>query len=223
MGLSSPSVGGMPNSAVDPLLDHLVLATDNLEATVADFASATGVEPVAGGRHEGRGTRNYLVGFGPMSYLEIIGPDPEQPGLDPATAPFGLAELRGTRLATWAVHPADLPFAVVAARAAGADLGEIRPMTRRTPAGELLSWHLASVHPAPFGGVVPFLIDWGTTRHPAADLPRVDLVGFTASHPDPAAVAAALAALGLALSVRSGATPALAAEVAGPDGTYHLR
>lgn len=212
----------MPNSAVDPLLDHLVFATDDLEATVSAFAAATGVEPVPGGRHDGRGTRNYLVGFGPSSYLEIIGPDLEQPAAALGNALFGLGELRGSRLATWAVRPDDLGSAVVAARAAGADLGEVRPMTRRTTAGELLSWHLASVHPAPFDGIVPFLIDWGATRHPAsAGLPQVDPVAFTATHPDPVAVTAALTALGVTLPVTAGA-PALFAELSGPTGTRHL-
>ena len=214
---------GPAGSPLDPRLDHLVFATDDLETAVATFAAATGVEPVPGGRHEGRGTRNYLVAFGPTSYLEIIGPDLEQPPVEPGNAPFGLDGLRGSKLATWAVHPDDLESSVTAARAAGANLGDIRPMTRKTPAGELLSWRLASVHPAPFDGIVPFLIDWGTTRHPAASrLPRVDLLTFTATHPDPAAVTTALNALDVTLPITPGA-PALSAAVAGPSGTYHLR
>jgi hypothetical protein len=206
----------------DPLLDHLVLATDDLESTVAAFEVATGVAPAVGGRHVGLGTRNYLVGFGPTAYLEIIGPDLEQPEVEPGSMPFGVGELRGSRLVTWAVHPVDLEASLTAAREAGADLGEIRPMSRATPAGDVLSWRLASTHPAPFDGLVPFLIDWGSTRHPAESvLPQVSLLNFTAAHPDPPAVLAALRAIGVTLPVTPGPA-ALSAEVRVPAGAVDL-
>jgi hypothetical protein len=102
---------------VDGRLDHLVFATRDLERTVGEFAAATGVRPVEGGRHEGRGSRNYLVGLGATSYLEIIGPDVERPGTQ--SAPFGLDEVQGERLVTWAVRPEDIDVAVVVAREAG--------------------------------------------------------------------------------------------------------
>jgi hypothetical protein len=213
----------MPISSVEPLLDHLVFATDDLGQAVSAFEAATGIRPVEGGRHEGLGTRNFLVGFGPTSYLEIIGPDPDQPPVEPGSAPFGLDEQRGPRLVTWAVHPADLEASVAIARRAGVDLGEIRAMTRATPTGELLAWRLALVHPAPFDGLVPFLIDWGSTGHPAAaGLPEVELLAFSATHPDPAGVTAVLEALGITLPVHKG-EPGLIAEVAGPGGSYRLR
>ncbi|TCC07693.1 VOC family protein [Kribbella soli] len=203
------------------MFDHLVLATDDLRKSVAEFAAATGVEPVEGGRHVGRGTRNYLVGFGAASYLEIIGPDVERPVA--GAMPFGIEGLRGARLVTWAVRAADLEAAVVAARVAGADLGSIEPMSRRTPAGELLSWRLTSTYPAPYDGIVPFLIDWGTSRHPAGSgLPSVELVDFGATHPRPNEVNAVLEALEVDLRVAVG-EPGLQATVAGPGGTYSLR
>ena len=206
----------------DPLLDHLVFATDDLESTVAAFEAATGVVPALGGRHVGLGTRNYLVGFGPTAYLEIIGPDLEQPEVEPGSMPFGVGELRGTRLVTWAVHPVDLEASLAAAREVGADLGEIRPMSRATPAGDVLSWRLTSAHPAPLDGLVPFLIDWSSTRHPAeSGLPQVSLLDFTATHPDPPAVTAALDALGVSLPITAGLV-ALHAEVRGPAGVVAL-
>ncbi|TDO36322.1 glyoxalase-like protein [Kribbella sp. VKM Ac-2527] len=206
----------------DPLLDHLVLATDDLESTVAAFQAATGVVPAAGGRHVGLGTRNYLVGLGPTAYLEIIGPDLQQAEVEPGNMPFGVGEVRGTRLVTWAVQPVDLEASLTAALEAGVDLGEIRPMSRATPAGDVLSWRLASTHPAPFDGLVPFLIDWGSTRHPAeSGLPQVSLLNFTATHPDPPAVAVALDALGVTLPIATGPV-ALYAEVRGPAGVVAL-
>ncbi len=203
------------------MFDHLVFATRDLKAAVEWFAGATGVEPVEGGRHEGRGTRNYLVGLGPTAYVEIIGPDVDRPASEPA--PFGVDELEGDRLVTWAVRPDDIEAAVAVAKAAGADLGPILPMSRRTPAGDVLSWRLATTYPAPYDGIVPFLIDWGTSRHPAGSgVPSVELLEFGATHPRPDEVSAVLEALEVSLPVSSG-EPGLHATVRGPGGTCLLR
>ena len=203
------------------MLDHLVFATRDLPAAVERFAAATGVEPVEGGRHEGRGTRNYLVGLGPTSYLEIIGPDLERPGTQPAW--FGIDELTADRLVTWAVRPDDIEAAVAAAREVGADLGAIQSMSRSTPTGEVLSWRLALADPPPYDGIVPFVIDWGSSRHPAASgLPSAELVEFGATYPRPGDVGAVLDALDVSLPVAAGEA-GLRAVVAGPGGSYALR
>ena len=203
------------------MLDHLAFATADLAATIAWFAEATGVQPAEGGRHDGRGTRNYLVGLGPTAYLEIIGPDLERPATEPV--PFGIDKLEGERLITWAIHPDDIESAAEAARQAGADLGSIVSMSRTTPAGDVLSWRLTVAQPSPYDGVVPFLIDWGTSRHPAASgLPMAELVEFSATHPRPAEVSAVLDVLGAGLPVSAG-EPSLRAVIAGPGGTCSLR
>lgn len=202
---------------VEPSLDHLVYAVPDLDAAARAFAQATGVAPVEGGRHLGRGTRNVLVGFGETGYLEIIGPDPDHPADPGAAVPFGVDAVARPQLVTWAVHPVDIERAAAASAAAGADLGAIGPLSRRTPDGELLEWRLAAPHPAPLDGVTPFLIDWGTTRHPAAALPRLALRGLRATHPDPAAVAAVLDALGVRLLVEEG-PPGIAALLDTPRG-----
>lgn len=199
----------------EELLDHLVYATPDLYATVRELGDLLGVEPVEGGRHVGLGTRNYLLGLGGRRYLEIIGPDPDQP--DPGLArPFGLDLLPGPRLVTWAIHPADLDAVVARARERGYEPGDVHPMSRRTPEGELLEWRLTSSPDDTGDGLVPFLIDWGSTAHPAErGLPVVELTSLTALHPDPAAVAADLAALGAELEVAAGDEPRLVAVIGG--------
>jgi catechol 2,3-dioxygenase-like lactoylglutathione lyase family enzyme len=201
----------------DPLLDHLVLATPDLEATVGAFADATGVEPVVGGRHGRWGTRNYLVGLGGTAYLEFLGADPE-PAPD-AHSPYPLDR---ERLVTWAIHPCDADAFVVTARAQGVELGELVALSRRTTSGELLSWRLSEVEPPPYDGLVPFVIDWGSTPHPAASLPEAELISLAATHPEPEQVRAVLRKLGLQLDVRLG-LPGIAAAVRGPAGTYRCQ
>ena len=206
-------------AAIEPLLDHLVYAVPDLAGAVERFEAQTGLRPAAGGRHLGLGTRNYLVRLGPAAYLEMIGLDVEHPPMPGVGVPFGVDRLRAPRLLTWAAQPVDLDAALSQFAALGADLGAARAMSRRTPAGELLQWRLATGFPLPFGGVVPFLIDWGSAVHPAADadVPTAPLVAFTATHPDPAAVTRVLAGVGLTLPVTAGPV-ALTAVLDTPRG-----
>ncbi|MEU5725494.1 VOC family protein [Micromonospora sp. NPDC047738] len=206
----------------EPLLDHLVYAVPDLAAGVAQFTARTGISPVPGGRHPS-GTANYLVGFGPTSYLEIIGPDPDA---DPAEPPrsFGLDRLTEPRLVTWAVHPDDLDKTVTEARERGYDPGEIHPLSRRRPDGVLLSWRLTRQAAPAADGLVPFLIDWTGTEHPArAALPQLRLTSFTATHPDPPAVQRDLAALSVTLEVTAGPENGLRALLDTPRGPVTLR
>lgn len=181
------------------MLDHLVYATPDLDKAVRHLAEATGVQPVEGGRHATLGTRNYLLGFGDLRYLEIIGPDPEQP--EPAQPrPLGIDLLTESRIVTWAIRTHDIETHVVRALEQGYDPGPVRSLSRRTPAGETLNWRVTS-H---YGAVVPFVIEWGATPHPARDLPTVALTEFYAHHPEPGEIVSRLATIGAKLDVREG-------------------
>ncbi|WP_084963611.1 VOC family protein [Thermoactinospora rubra] len=199
-------------------LDHLVYAVPDLVAATEEFAKLTGVTPVQGGRHP-VGTANYLVGLGPAAYLEIIGPD--EPGSRPPV--FGLDRLTEPRLAAWAVRTGDIDRQVRLARERGHDPGEVVPLSRRKPDGTLLEWRLTRwPDPEPIA-LVPFLIDWGATAHPAASgLPRLELVSFRGTHPEPGPVRAALAALEAELEVAEGPQPALEARLLTPNGLIRL-
>ncbi|WP_324192663.1 VOC family protein [Nocardia transvalensis] len=202
-------------------LDHLVLATPQLSETVAHLTRLVGVEPVPGGRHVGRGTRNFLLGLGAGGYLEIIGPDPEQPEPE-SPRPFGVDELTGPRLVAWAIGVTDIDAAVTAARAAGFDPGDPSEMSRATPGGETLRWRLTLDRGGRGTGIVPFLIDWGSTRHPALDLPQAKLLSLTAVHPDVATTSALLQAVSAAIELLPGIRPALIATLDGPHGPVTL-
>ncbi|MFF4500874.1 VOC family protein [Streptomyces sp. NPDC001401] len=191
-------------NAIPSYLDHLVLATPELAATVADFARRTGVTPAPGGAHVGFGTRNYLVSLGGSSYLEIVGPDPEQSGPE-GPRPFDVDQLAFARTVTWAISPPDLDAAVAEARARGYDPGAVRPMSRRRPDGTLLEWRLTDGDTAHPSGLVPFLIDWGSSAHPTATgLPVTPLLRLSATAPDPDELRPLLSAVGVELLVAEG-------------------
>lgn len=197
---------------IDEALDHLVYATPDLEASVDRVENLTGVRPAEGGRHLGLGTRNYLLGLGGRRYLEIIGPDPDQP--DPAgPRPFGIDDLTAAALVAWAIRAHPLEDRVARARERGHDPGDVVHMSRRTPDGELLEWRLAFSG----GGLVPFLIDWGTTVHPADRvLPTVSLTSLTAVHPAPATIRTKLQAIDATLDIATGDPPSLTAVLTAP-------
>lgn len=203
------------------ILDHLVYATPDLDATAAELERLLGVRPAEGGRHPGFGSRNRLLGLGGRSYLEIVGPDPEQE--DPAgPRPFGIDRLRAAGLAGWALAVEDIDAVVARARERGYDPGDPQDMSRRTPSGELLRWRLTPPHRAGHEGLVPFLIDWGTTRHPAEGLPVVELVSVAAVHPDPEAVRRDLAAVDTRLDLAEGRRPTLTVVLSGRHGPVTL-
>lgn len=204
-------------------LDHLVYAGPDLAALINQVRAATGVEPSPGGRHEGRGTANALLGLGPGRYLEIVGPDPEQPEPD-RPRPLRVDELDRPRLVGWAIRTSEIDDVVVACRRAGYDPGSVEPLSRRRPDGQLLQWQLTPPEGG-FGGAVPFLIDWQDSPHPSQGLPEIQLDGLTITSPEASSVSTALAAMGAEhlAEVGEGTQLQLTAELSTPAGAVSLR
>lgn len=203
-------------------IDHLVYAVPDLNAGIAHIEQLLGVRAAPGGRHPGRGTRNALLALGDRTYLEIIGPDPDQPQV---TSPMWLGVDRaGTaRLATWAASAQHIEADARTARAAGAALGDIMAGARTTTDGIELRWRFTDPSCVVADGVVPFLIDWGSTPHPAQRAPRAVLLGLRAEHPQAEATVALLRAMQLDLDVQTGARPTLIATIEGKHGRVELR
>jgi hypothetical protein len=201
----------------------VVYAVLDLEAGIADLEQRLGVRATPGGSHRGLGTRNALLALGPDVYLEIIGPDPDQP--EPARPrPFGIGGLEGGRLVTWAVKADDLDRHVERARGAGYDPGEVRTMSRDRPDGVRLEWRL-TLRAEPAGdGLVPFLIDWGTTPSPAIQAAAgCRLVALRGVHPRIAEVSPLLLALGVDLALDPAPVAGLVAVLDTPLGQVELR
>lgn len=207
------------------VIDHLVYAVPELDDAIDRFERATGVRPAYGGAHPGMGTHNALVSFGD-SYLELIAPDPEQPAPD-RSRPFGIDDLAGrSRLVTFAVRPAageSIDGLVAAARAVGYDPGDPIGMSRLRPDGVELKWRLTFPTAGTGQGLVPFVIDWGTTENPARTAPGgVELGTIRWTHPDPESVEQARAAIGFTDVVESGATATIEVTLSGPAGELRL-
>lgn len=204
-------------------LDHLIIGGPRLEAVVAWVESVLGVEASGGGSHPGVGTHNALAGLAPDAYLELIAPDPHQP--EPALPRwFGVDELKEPRLLTWSARTTDLEGARETAASAGLDLGAVGGGGRVRPDGVRLEWRVTDPRACRFDGVLPFLMDWGDSEHPAAGLePRCTLVALRGYHPRVDLLRPAVDALGLPIQLAQGPTPRLEAELQTPLGLVTLR
>lgn len=204
-------------------VDHLVYATPELQAGIDRIEGLLGIRAVDGGQHPGGGTRNALLALGPTSYLELIGPDPEQDSFS-GTRLFGIDSLTAPRLVTWAARGDDLDRLAGLDLGGGVRLGPVGAGSRQTPRGVHLSWRLTNPRSVVADGVVPFFINWGDTPHPARTAtPGAALVDLRAEHPDPEQVRGMLSKLGLALPVSSGPRAALVAVIVSPRGRVALR
>jgi hypothetical protein len=204
-------------------LDHLVYATPDLGVGIDAIEKLLGVRATPGGQHPGLGTRNALVALGPSSYLEIIGPDPDQPR--PAgRLRFGIDDLKAPRIVTWVAKGTDLEQVAKAAAERGVTLGPVIPGSRRRPDGVVLAWRYTDPNTVVGDRLVPFLIDWGTSPHPSATAARgATIVDVRAEHPDAERIREMLAVLGLDLRVQQGPAPAIITTIDSPRGRVELR
>jgi hypothetical protein len=203
------------------LVDHLIYATPDLTAAVAELEGRFGIQARAGGKHVGLGTHNALLALGPRTYLEIIAPDPDQPE-PPVRRPFGIEGVTRGKLVGWALACDDIERAVAEARGHGYDLGEVTDGHRVGPEGTVLRWRAARGELA--DDLIPFLICWGDTEHPAGSAPYgLILNSIEIEHPDPPSLAPVLMALGANIEVRQSQAPALVAHLSGPNGSTVLR
>jgi len=205
------------------VLDHLVYATPNLQATVEHLGTLCGVRPTVGGTHPAWGTMNALLALGPQMYLEIIGPDPDQPH-PPERRPFNLDTLAHPHLVTWVARGQNLQAVIEAASAECVDLGVIRARSRQRPDGVWLTWSMTDLLTERESGLVPYFIHWGDTPHPATSAPKgCRLQHVQAIHPDAERLTRILQRLGLDLVVQPGLTAQLMAIIDTPNGLIHLQ
>jgi hypothetical protein len=149
-------------------IDHLVVGSADLDRGIAWVRERIGVEPVFGGVHDGRGTRNALLGLGDQ-YLEVLALDPAQPPGDSAFSAL-VASMTEPALVTVCVRADRLDDGVV--------------MSRERPDGVRLEWALR------FTDTPLFFIDWRDSPHPSVGLPDGGrITSCRISTPDPASLA----------------------------------
>lgn len=191
-------------------IDHLVVAVRDPDAAARVVEQDLGLACTGGGRHEAMGTYNRLSFLGD-TYVELIGIFDRGLVLSSGTFAVGRASVavldEGREgLATYALATDDVSGDVSGLRAGGSHIGTPVAGSRTRPDGGVVRW--ATAFPSLGPAEPPFLIEheyagaeWGhdaraaraAFRHPAGG--RVRLTALELPTPDPAATAAAYAAI----------------------------
>jgi hypothetical protein len=207
-------------------LDHLIFAASTLAQGIDYITELTGVVPRIGGKHVGMGTHNALLRLGERLYLEIMAIDPDAPKpsrprwMDLDNGDLQADLLDSPRLIGWVARTRDIDRAVAVA---GYATGPVLPFSR----GEY-RWRITVPDDGsrPAAGVLPTLIQWDVSRHPADALPAAgaSLEQLAASHPSPAPIRTSLRKLGLseAIHVTYDRVTRLAAMLRTPRGLVAL-
>jgi len=207
-------------NTVPAMLDHILLGSHDLDAGIAWIESRAGVRPAPGGVHPGRGTRNALASLGELHYLEVIAPDPQQPG---APDIYNLQSLAEPRLIAWAVHLSGI--AEKAGRLADAGFAFDGPVagSRNRPDGRVLQWKALRLRDDRHG-LLPFFIEWGEgSVHPSVDAPQgCRLVRFEVVGHEVGELRSTFSSLGIDVHVVKGDRLALRATLAGSHGEFTL-
>ncbi|MFO7544149.1 MAG: VOC family protein [Trueperaceae bacterium] len=206
-------------------IDHVLFAGEDLEVLVNDVFMEAGVRATAGGKHAGQGTHNALIGLGPGRYLELMAQDPE--GDDDRAGAYrrSIAYLREPALHTWCARTDDVE--VLVRRASEAGLSVVRSEGGRVrPDGTPLRWTLVALGDHPFGGLVPFFIDWRDSPHPSRTLlADLRLTRLTLAHPQADDLARLLRDLGGPVpdvETTAAARPRIRARLVGRHGPFEL-
>lgn len=136
-------------------LDHIVIAVNDLDVTIADY-TVLGFNVQRGGDHPGRSTHNALVVFADGSYFELIAwkePAPQERW-------WQLLQRHGDGIVDFALLPRDTADTVAGAKARGLVLDGPLDGGRLRPDGERLRWQTAR-SPSPD---LPFLCGDVTPR-----------------------------------------------------------
>ena len=211
-------------TAAKDAVDHLLLGISDLDRGIEWVEKMTGVRPVKGGTHPGRGTQNALISLGGRRYLELLAPDPAQRTYSFAIDVRGLNE---PRLITWAAATSNVDAVAKRARESGFKLLGPIDGSRARPDGKILKWKtLLAINSLGLQGVepIPFFIEWSAeTVHPSQDSPKgCTLQSFELEHTDATGLNDALRKLGIEAKVKSAKVARLIAVIKTPKGEVRL-
>lgn len=204
-------------------IDHLILGVPDLRAGCGWLEQLVGVRCIEGGHHPGLGTENALLRLGERTYLEVLAPDGTEP--DSGVLGFGLGSIAAPSVMGWAVAPSDFDTVVASLNAQGLPIGPVVSHRRLLPSGEELVWQMTEPVPVDTDEpvVMPFLIDWAKSTHPADRLPAgLTLQAVEIATPSSSELQRLVSSLEVPVRVVHGDVPRFSVTLSGPTGVHHL-
>ena len=210
------------------IVDHIILSIDSLERGIDLLERETGVRPVYGGAHPGRGTHNALLSLGGNQYIELLSRNPNDTSELGRQFASRLKEHYGKfKVPTptgWAMRVTDADAERARLIAIGFKASDVRPGSRAKPDGQTLSWKTFD----PWGTgdeLLPFAIEWGAgSTHPSLASPagcRLADFGMTARSPE--SVGALFRMAGYPMKVEAGSKDGLSVTLECPRGRVHFQ
>ena len=204
-------------------IDHIILSIDDLDRGMDQLEQATGVRPVFGGVHPGRGTQNALLSLGNKQYIELLAPNLK----DTSAAVQQFAERIKSNFARfpkptpdgWAIGVADADAERAKMIAKGFKSSDVHAGSRNKPDGQTLRWKTFD----PWGTEedhLPFVIEWSSaSAHPATSSPGgCTLVDFSMESTAVDSARAMFARAGYPLKITAGPRDKLSATIDCPKG-----
>ena len=144
-------------------LDHAIIAVRDLDAASKKLGQALGITVTPGGVHPNVGTYNAIVRFG-VEYLELISVRDEAEAEASDRSRVVLESVRrGDGLLGFALGSDDIESDI--SEATGRNVRLVGPISgsRNRPDGSLMTWRQAYVGNDPYGHVLPFVIQHGSS------------------------------------------------------------
>jgi hypothetical protein len=213
---------------INPYLDHIIWAHNDLERASRQFEALTGVRPRYGGMHASGLTHNALVGLGGHCYLEILAPVDPQGTQDDEWTRFARTATE-PRLFTYCMRsPLPLRQLEPLAISLGCHGGKVALNGRTTPQGMKLRWEWLAPGLDALGRAFPFFIDWLDSPHPAETFAEADpnaairLRQFAVGHPLAATLQQVLTPLTMPVEIYAAADLEFRLQLDTPRGAVTL-
>lgn len=166
----------IPDSLPENCLDHVIIACANLKDGMEKFEDMTGLAPKKIGSLRGVGTKSARVALDNNTFVEIIGPDPnnESVGIAPKLLSIPKGKLFPYHYVVRAKPddvevPEHLGWEKDSVVMVHADADEF------ANSGHVNKWDLVFVYGHGIGGCVPEFVNWRENKcHPTARLPKTN-------------------------------------------------
>lgn len=158
-------------STQDNAIDHVVLATSDLDQALVDFEAMTGLKPEMVVSLNGLGTKSARVAFSGSSFLEIVGPDDKQ-----SFRPLGdkLSGIPAGKMVPlhYAVRHSKAPEMKTGLFAdMGFECDQVTMVAKDR--GMPWTWDMVFLEGHDDGGLVPYFVNWRDSHHASGKLPVV--------------------------------------------------
>jgi len=199
-------------------LDHIVYVVKNLDKAINRFERLLGVRPIFGGYHLNQGTKNALVHLGQNKYLELLSIDSANTTID-APRWMGVDLVDPPKITRWAIKSTSLKEESNILQRYNTQMGQIKGGERKTTNGDLLTWQLSIPLAQPAVELIPFLIDWQDSHHPANNLPKACLLqDLYFTHPTPQSLLPVFESLNLDCFIQRRNAIRITAKILSPNG-----